>query len=85
LSSNVSNLFSPRILHQHSGVSYSGRSVILPGHSKAEEFSTLVYELAHDMLHGAERRTTTTRFVKEIEAEAIAFITTDICSGCRIS
>jgi antirestriction protein ArdC len=56
------------------GVSYGGRIALLPGQSKAEEFSTLVHELAHEMLHKAERRTTTTKVVKETEAEAIAFV-----------
>ncbi len=56
------------------GISYGGRIALLPGQSKAEEFSTLVHELAHEMLHKAERRTMTTKVVRETEAEAIAFI-----------
>jgi hypothetical protein len=56
------------------GMSYGGRIAVLPGQSKAEEFSTLVHELAHEMLHKAERRTTTTKVVRETEAEAIAFV-----------
>ncbi len=56
------------------GMSYGGRIAILSGQSKAEEFSTLVHELAHEMLHKAERRTATTKVVRETEAEAIAFI-----------
>ena len=56
------------------GVSYGGKIVLLPGQTKAEEFSTLVHELAHEMLHKAERRTVTTQTVRETEAEAIAFV-----------
>jgi hypothetical protein len=56
------------------GMSYGGRIAILPGQAPAEEFSTLVHELAHEMLHKAERRTATTKTVRETEAEAIAFV-----------
>jgi hypothetical protein len=56
------------------GMSYGGRIAVLPGQSKAEEFSILVHELAHEMLHKAERRTATTKVVRETEAEAIAFV-----------
>ena len=56
------------------GISYGGRIAILPGQTKAEEFSTLVHETAHEMLHKAERRTATTKTVRETEAEAVAFV-----------
>jgi antirestriction protein ArdC len=56
------------------GMSYGGKIALLPGQSSAEEFSTLVHELAHEMLHKAERRTATTKTVRETEAEAIAFV-----------
>jgi hypothetical protein len=56
------------------GVSYGGKIALLPGQSAAEEFSTLVHELSHEMLHRAERRTATTKTVRETEAEAIAFV-----------
>src|ERR1700745_3942071 len=40
----------------------------------AEEFSTLVHEIAHEMLHRGERRAVTTKQVRETEAEAVAFV-----------
>ena len=55
-------------------MSYGGRIAIFPVRSKAEEFSTLVHETAHEMLHKAERRTATTKTVRETEAEAVAFV-----------
>jgi hypothetical protein len=56
------------------GVSYGGKIALLPGQSNAEEFTTLVHETAHELLHKAERRTMTTATVRETEAEAVAFI-----------
>ncbi|HMH12367.1 MAG TPA: ArdC family protein [Edaphobacter sp.] len=56
------------------GMSYGGRIALLPGQSKAQEFSTLVHETAHELLHKAERRTATTKTVRETEAEAVAFV-----------
>ena len=56
------------------GMSYGGRIALLPGQPPAETFSTLVHEVAHELLHKSERRTATTRTVREIEAEAIAFV-----------
>jgi len=56
------------------GMSYGGLVRILPDLEPSETLATLVHELAHEMLHKAERRTTTTRIVRETEAEAIAFV-----------
>jgi len=56
------------------GMSYGGRIAILPGQSKAGTFSTLVHETAHELLHNSERRTVTTKTVRETEAEAVAFV-----------
>jgi hypothetical protein len=56
------------------GMSYGGKITILPGQSAAEEFGTLVHEAAHELLHKSERRTATTKTVRETEAEAIAFV-----------
>jgi len=38
----------------------------------AEEFSTLVHEIAHEMLRRSHRRTLTTKQIRETEAEAVA-------------
>lgn len=56
------------------GVSYGGRIALLPGQTKPAEFTTLVHETAHELLHRSERRTFTTKVVRETEAEAVAFI-----------
>lgn len=56
------------------GMSYGGKIAILPGQSAAEEFSTLVHEAGHELLHKCSRRTATTKTVRETEAEAIAFV-----------
>jgi hypothetical protein len=40
----------------------------------AEEFSTLVHELAHEKLHRTDRRVDTTRTIRETEAEGVAFV-----------
>jgi antirestriction protein ArdC len=60
------------------GVSAGGKIALFPGLSPAEEFATLAHELAHEMMHRAERRTSTTKCVRETEAEAVAFV---VCSA----
>jgi antirestriction protein ArdC len=56
------------------GVSSRGKITLLPGQSPAEEFSTLTHELAHELLHRGDRRTATSRRIRETEAEATAFV-----------
>ena len=56
------------------GMSYGGKIAILPGQEPAEEFSCLVHEYAHELVHKSARRTDTTKTVRETEAEAIAFV-----------
>jgi hypothetical protein len=56
------------------GMSYGGKIAILPGQAAAEEFSTLIHEASHELLHKSTRRTATTKTVRETEAEAIAFV-----------
>jgi N-terminal domain of anti-restriction factor ArdC len=56
------------------GLSFGGKITLLTGMQPAEEFSTLVHEIAHEILHRGERRTLTTKQVRETEAEAVAFV-----------
>ena len=42
--------------------------------SPAEEFATLAHELAHEMMHRTERRSITSKCVRETEAEAVAYV-----------
>lgn len=60
------------------GTSVGGKITLLPGQSPAEEFATLVHELAHEMLHRDHRRAQTTKRVRETEAEAVSFV---VCNG----
>ena len=56
------------------GLSYGGKISLLPGQSPAEEFSTLVHELGHELLHRGDCRAMTSKAVRETEAEAVAFV-----------
>jgi hypothetical protein len=56
------------------GVSSGQKIELLSGQEAAAEFSALVHELAHELLHRGERRSETTRKVRETEAEAVAFV-----------
>ncbi len=56
------------------GVSEGGKITLLPGQSPADTVATPVHELAHERLHRAERRASTTKRIRETEAEAVAFV-----------
>jgi antirestriction protein ArdC len=56
------------------GTSSGSHIKLLPGQSPAEELSTLAHELAHELLHRGDRRGSTSRRIRETEAEATAFV-----------
>lgn len=56
------------------GTSAGGKITLLPGQSPAEEFATLTHELAHEMMHRTDRRSSTSKRIRETEAEAVAFV-----------
>lgn len=56
------------------GMSYGGRITLAPGQHPAEELTTLIHELAHELLHKGDLRKRTTKTVRETEAEAVSFI-----------
>ena len=56
------------------GLSHGGKITLLSGMNPAEEFSTLVHEIAHELLHRGNRRTLTIKQVRETEAEAVSFV-----------
>jgi len=60
------------------GTSSGGKITLLPGQSPAEEFATLAHEVAHEMMHRDERRNSTSKRIRETEAEAVAFV---VCSA----
>ena len=55
------------------GISAGGRIQLLTGLSPAVEFTTLVHEFAHELMHrGVDRPDS--RTTRELEAEAVAFV-----------
>ncbi len=60
------------------GMSLGGKITLLPGQSPAEEFATLAHEVSHELMHRDARRNSTTKRIRETEAEAVAFV---VCSA----
>jgi antirestriction protein ArdC len=60
------------------GVSMAGTILLKAGLAPADEFSVLVHELAHQMLHQDHANRPKDKTVREAEAEAVAFV---VCHG----
>ena len=60
------------------GMAEKGKITLLPEQTPAETFATLVHEVAHSEMHFGDRRSETTKRVRETEAESVAFV---VCSA----
>ena len=65
-------------LRMAEGVSIGGTILLKACLAPAEEFSVLVHELAHEMLHQDPRNLPKEKTVREAEAEAVAYV---VCQG----
>jgi antirestriction protein ArdC len=60
------------------GMAEKGKVTLLPNQTPAESFATLVHEVAHSEMHFGDRRTETTKRIRETEAESVAYV---VCSA----
>ncbi len=56
------------------GMSEGGKVSVVSSLPKPQMFSTMVHELAHELLHWGDRRESTTKAIRETEAEAVAYV-----------
>lgn len=56
------------------GMSEGGKVSIKESLSKPQQFSTMVHELAHELLHWDANRESLTKTVRETEAESVAYV-----------
>src|SRR5260370_16202180 len=56
------------------GMATRRKITLLPRQTPAELLATLGHETAHALMHFSERRTATTKSIRQTEAEAVAFI-----------
>jgi len=68
-------------LQQGYGVSKMGCIQVLEDLRDEEKFSLLAHELSHELLHGIQERMNLSRKIKELEAEAAAYI---VCRHFRL-
>jgi antirestriction protein ArdC len=60
------------------GMAEQGKITLLPEQTAAETFATLVHEVAHSEMHFGDRRSRTTKRIRETEAESVAYV---VCSA----
>ena len=60
------------------GMAEKGKITLLPEQTPPETFATLVHEVAHSEMHFGERRSETTKRIRETEAESVAYV---VCSA----
>jgi hypothetical protein len=60
------------------GIAEKGKITLLPEQTPAETFATLVHEVAHSEMHFGNRRSETTKRIRETEAESVAYV---VCSA----
>lgn len=68
--------------HGANGCSSGGTVCIVSSLHPAQKFSTMVHELAHEMLHWNETRENLSKTVRETEAEAVAYV---VCKSIGLS
>jgi antirestriction protein ArdC len=59
------------------GASGGGLILVRSALTAGEEFAVLAHEFAHELLHRGERRTGVPRKVRELEAEAVAYVVSE--------
>ena len=66
-----------KLSEAHKGYSKGGKIVINSKANQTEKAAVLVHEIAHEFLHDKEKRVELSKEIKEMEAEAVAFVVMD--------
>ncbi|XZE20338.1 ArdC-like ssDNA-binding domain-containing protein [Pirellulaceae bacterium SH449] len=70
--------FAEQLPRDANGMSQGGAVTIKQSLPPPQKFSTMVHELAHELLHWNDERDNVTKSVRETEAEAVAYV---VCRG----
>lgn len=71
---NVQLEFTDHLPGDANGMSQGGKVTIKESLPNAQKFSTMVHELAHELLHWNEDRESSSKTVRETEAESVAYV-----------